>query len=141
MITETTRAESDEEVEQVAPGLLAATRGEAHVLHEDERAARVRGDAHRTRRDEQRSVRLRDDVPRRLHVRGERVAANAGRQRRRSFRPNVSVRAVPDRIQALVLCQPREVIAEPRAIVEGDELAKRLLDGVRDQARAEIEIL
>ena len=134
------RAEADEEPEDVALGLLAAPRDEAHVVDDHQRAEdRVVG-TEALDRDVQRALGAGEQARLAVDEAVQVVAGDVGGEVARAGElPTLRV-AEADRVQALVLRDAVEERGDLRPRVRAHELGERLLDGVGDQLRADVEV-
>ena len=134
------RAHDDEEVEQIAAGLLAAALDEAHVVNQHESPARAGGGLDVADRNVQQPVcgpqhPLGGD--RRDHERG---AADLGRKGEGRDRVGAPGQAQAHRIQALVLDEAIEECRHPTRGIRTDQRGKGFLDRRCDQAGAHVEV-
>ena len=134
------QAQHDEEIEQVAPRLAAPALDEAHVVNEHEVRGRVVAGGDAADREMQRSVRGVDEALGSVHRGADRGASDLrgkGAGRERLFPAG---QAESDGVQPFVPEQPVEEDGDIAGGIPVDQCRKRLLDGRRDQARANVEI-
>ena len=134
------RPQADEEVEEVALGLLAAALHEAHVVDEHELPAGGGAGREGPDRDQELATGGLDDVTRRSRVARQGAARDGGRDRLGPDGDSFKAPAVPDREDPLVLRDSGEELEQARPIAADDKVLQGLLDGVGDEGGADVEV-